>query len=275
MPINTLTTSLRRLARAATGRDGVIGVDVLGVDPTQPQQMLLDVKVRCSGRVFDLTVREGTTDLELVDMLLGGDAMYRLPETIEPKVIFDVGANIGVAALYFAARYPEAQIFCFEPLPANVELLCRNTGRNTDRIRVFPRGLSDVAGTFTYHMSADTRSFGGGTFHRIGGDPARTLELPVGAVTDAIADAGVDQVDVFKIDTEGAEWPILRGIPEQIRRNTQAFVGELHSVDDWDFCNTLAPTHNLALDKRIDRTCHPFLAVRKDLVIPESKPLAA
>src|SRR6266481_9024844 len=36
---------------------------------------------------------------------------------IEPRIIYDIGANIGIASLYFAIRYPRARFYGFEPLP--------------------------------------------------------------------------------------------------------------------------------------------------------------
>ncbi len=273
MEISGLTPALRRTVRRLLGREGVIGLHVLDYDANHPGLTLLDLSIRFAGREWTVTVRDQTTDLDLIDMLLTNDSAYRLPSSVEPRVIFDVGANIGIAALYFTAVYPNAEVHCFEPLPQNVDLLRRNVDRNSDLIAVHPVGLSDAPGTFTYHLSANSHTFGGGTFHRIGADTSESLELPVISVAQALRDAGVDHVDVFKIDTEGAEWPILKAVPPEVRRRAQAYVGELHGLHDWDLCNLLAETHDLDLDKRLNRNCHPFLAVRHDLA--HAKPLAA
>lgn len=267
-----LTAQLKRAARRVLRRDGVTAQRVVKAD-NPGSHTLLELSVRFAGRHWLVTVRDGTTDLDLIDMLLAQPGMYQLPASVDPKVIFDVGANIGIAALYFAAVYPEAQIHCFEPLPANIELLRRNAERNPGNIIIHPFGLSEESGTFTYHMSANRDTFGGGTFHRIGADTDVALKLPVSSVDSAIAHAGVEGVDVFKIDTEGAEWPILKAVPPEVRGHAQAFVGELHGLNDWDFCNLLCETHDIDLDKRYHRNCHPFLAVRKDLAA--SRPLAA
>lgn len=226
-----------------------------------------DVRVRFRGRKLNVRIRRGTTDADLVGMILRGDEMYRLPPSVQPGVIFDVGANIGVSALYFALTYPNAHIYCFEPLPDNLELLRHNTAPFQDRIHVVPYGLSDRSGKFEYHMSDNPLSFGGGSFHRVGHDPQRKLILPVAAVSQAMAGLGVQQVDLFKIDTEGAEWSILRSIPDAIRAGAQAFLGELHGVDDWQCCNLLDRTHAIGVHKDFTRRCFPFTAIRKDLVM--------
>ena len=41
-------------------------------------------------------------------------------------VIIDAGANIGLAALWFHARYPKAKIYAVEPDDANMDMLRRN-----------------------------------------------------------------------------------------------------------------------------------------------------
>ena len=260
--VNQMRRSLNRLLQ----RDGVVSARRIGPSPLNPCEVLVRMAVRLAGRVLDLTVRQDTTDMDLLGMILCRDSVYALPSQVQPKVIFDVGANIGIAAVYYSVVYPKATVYCFEPLPANIELLCANANRNSDSIKVIRRGLSDVAGSFEYHMSGDRRSYGGGTFCQIGSDPNRSVILPVGTVREAIEETGVDQVDVFKIDTEGSEWPILRGIGDQMRAKVQAYVGELHGADDWEFCQLLAQSHAMDVQKRYDRNCFPFMAVRRDLV---------
>lgn len=223
------------------------------------------VSARLGIHRVNVVARRNTTDGDLVKMILCRDSAYRLPPSVNPQVIFDVGANIGITAVYFALTYPHAQIYCFEPLPQNLELLRTNTQPWSDRVHVIPYGLSDKNGRFDYHMSDNPASFGGGGFNRIGHDPARKLVLPTASVPQALAGLNVDRVDVFKIDTEGSEWAILRSIPDHIRASAQAYIGELHGIGDWFCCHILDPTHTVGVQKRFDRRCFPFVAIRRDL----------
>ena len=227
---------------------------------------LLEVNLRLAGRPISVLIREDTTDLDLVRLILCPDSEYRLPPQVYPRVIFDIGANIGITAVYFSVMYPEAEIYCFEPLPQNVELLLANADRNAARVRAFNYGLADRTGTFPYHLSEDPRSFGGGTFEQVGHDPGRVLELQLRRIEDVIREQNIRSVDLFKIDTEGSEWAILQAIPESIRRRAQAFIGELHGRDDWAFCQMLHESHAVGIQKRYDRRCFNFLAVRYDMV---------
>ena len=54
-------------------------------------------------------------------------ADYWVPENLNPKIIFDIGANIGISAIYFSHRFPDAKIYAFEPIKENYQLLLENT----------------------------------------------------------------------------------------------------------------------------------------------------
>ena len=51
---------------------------------------------------------------------------YDFTVETSPKVIVDAGANIGLASIYFANKYPAARILAIEPEKNNFELLTQN-----------------------------------------------------------------------------------------------------------------------------------------------------
>lgn len=224
-----------------------------------------DVHRRLRGRTVKVFVRAGSCDLDLVDLILSEDSEYRLPAVVQPQVIFDVGANIGITAVYYSVVYPDADIYCFEPLPENLELLRINTKRNSGRIHVIPKGLSDAPGVAVYSKSADPRNLGGGGFAYVAADRKRNLPLPLTTVREVMVDLGVRRVDVFKIDTEGSELAVLRGTPPSVLAGAQAVIGELHGVGNWEVCQMLSGSHSLGVNKRLTAGCFPFIAVRNDL----------
>ena len=228
---------------------------------SQPDRQAL--QVRCHGQRLRITVRGRTVDTELARAILCEASEYRLPVDLDPQVIFDVGANIGMTALYFACAYPRAHIFCFEPLPDNLELLRLNAANFPDRITVIPKGLGDHEATLPYHPSSDPRNFGGGGFFAPGCDTTQETPLPVTTVDHAAAELGIEQVDLFKLDTEGAEASILAGTSDTLIQRAEAFIGELHGVDDFAFLQRLDRTHEVGLTKPHDRRCYPFVAIRR------------
>src|SRR6266566_3163817 len=51
-------------------------------------------------------------------------------------IIIDAGANIGLSALWFSARYPKAKIYAIEPDDANMAMLMRNIAGNPNIIPI-------------------------------------------------------------------------------------------------------------------------------------------
>ena len=53
-----------------------------------------------------------------------GKLDYRAPKNT--SVVVDFGSNIGISALYFLTRNPDAKVYLFEPVPRNIERLKEN-----------------------------------------------------------------------------------------------------------------------------------------------------
>ena len=66
-------------------------------------------------------------DVAIIESIFGSQE-YQLPlNNFQPKLILDCGGNIGCAAVYFANKYPTAQIYSVEPEKENFTLLKYNT----------------------------------------------------------------------------------------------------------------------------------------------------
>ena len=187
-------------------------------------------EVHLPGFSGSFRLRRGTSDVQFLRALVSGDdpPEYALPPGVAPRVILDIGANIGAVTAAFVRAWPAARIYAFEPLPENVALLRHNL-RQFPSVTVAPYGLGAVTGVFAYERSDDPANFGGGGFHGGGDIPQRRVPgLPVMAVSEALAALGLQAVDVIKIDTEGAEHEILTSFPLDVLTGVQAIVGELH-----------------------------------------------
>lgn len=175
-------------------------------------------------------LRRGTTDAQFLRDLASGDypKEYELPQGLNPAVIFDIGANIGAVSAALLRRYPRASLFAFEPLPENARILQHNLAAFPNAT-VLPYGLGNRTAELTFERSDDPRNFGGGGFNGAQQDAARCVErIPVLAVAEALERLKITQIDLIKIDAEGAEYDILTNIPPETLRTVQAIVGELH-----------------------------------------------
>jgi amino acid adenylation domain-containing protein/FkbM family methyltransferase len=158
----------------------------------------------------------------------------------EGACVFDVGANIGMFALHVGQKCKDAVIYAFEPIPLIFELLKLNTTLHGLDVRLFDCGLSHSSGseTFTYfpHLSLISGRFADSQAERetvksflrneqqLAGDGGNLDELleerlvgeqvvcPMKTLSQVIREAGVERIDLLKIDVEKGELDVLAGI---------------------------------------------------------------
>jgi len=73
-----------------------------------------------------LFFRHGSSDVASMAQIFL-QQRYGAPLRAEPQTIFDLGAYVGYAAVYFAQRFPDAKILCVEPMIAAYRVLLLNT----------------------------------------------------------------------------------------------------------------------------------------------------
>ena len=170
--------------------------------------------------------------------------------------IFDVGANIGLFTLFAAHICPSVEVYAFEPIPPVFELLRLNTELYGLNAKLFAVGLSgeSTSDTFTYYPHVSVIS---GRFADAGEEQAviksflkqdapndltsdlldqllderlqsEQFTCPLKTVSQAIAENGVERIDLLKIDVEKSEQEVLAGIREQDWSKIQQIVVEVH-----------------------------------------------
>ena len=155
------------------------------------------------GRYCDGMPAKLTSDLERF--------FYRVTLEHENPVVFDIGANDGVFSL-IAAINRHMRCFAFEPAPSNYEILRTNVAINNlgERVKTFELALADRKGTGVLKVPSSGDEDGLACI----GSPLRfkdwlEFEVPVSTVDDFVRKHGIENVDLMKIDTEGAEASIL------------------------------------------------------------------
>jgi FkbM family methyltransferase len=149
---------------------------------------------------------------------------------------WDIGANIGWTALQVNGKFPQARIFAFEPSSRNRKRLEENISLNNANIQVVPYGLGNEPSTFKLYSVLESNP----GMNRIMNDeknlPYETIEV---ITADAFwKQAGQPKVDALKMDVEGFEMFVLKGMEEMVTACKPAMFME---VDD----NILA-SHNFS-----------------------------
>jgi FkbM family methyltransferase len=134
-----------------------------------------------------------------------------------PRVVVDVGSNIGVSALYFLTRSSSAYCVLYEPLPSNVARLRENLAGLEGRFEVHEAAVATCAGTQAFVVE------GTGRYGRLAGTDEgahETIDVQVLDVNDVLAQVIADhgRVDLLKVDTEGLELDTLHAIRTELRQ---------------------------------------------------------
>lgn len=165
-----------------------------------------------------------------------------------PQVIYDLGANIGAASMFFAVACPEARIFGFEPVPSNHEVCALNYA-NLKGAQLFDCAVGSASGAMEFEFaSGDLR---GGRLVAGGTGDAKCenkIKVAVWSVADLVAIKGLAPPDFLKVDVEGAEFEVLKGLGPCVKTIKQIHL-ETHSPELSDQCGDWLVAQGFAIEK--------------------------
>ena len=132
--------------------------------------------------------------------------------------IYDVGANHGHWALRAAQICPNAQIHCFEPIPATFQILVAET-LGHPAIHPVNCGSSNEVGQvdFRFNKEHDTlSSLSSVCVHALDFEVVKCI-MTTG--DQFMSNPMVSCIDLLKIDVEGAEMQVLTGFAHALEKN--------------------------------------------------------
>jgi FkbM family methyltransferase len=186
-------------------------------------------------------------------------------------VVFDIGASIGQFTCWAAALGgPNVQVHAFEPEPRTAARARENAALNKlDNVHIHEVALSDRDGSFMLSVHG---LVGVGT-HSLFADHAlelpvsHTVEVPVRTPESYTRDRNIPEPTLLKLDVEGAEAGVLRGIDRwltsgRLRRldvefhvSTLASQGENHEeLEKWIVGHGYKATERLVRNDTVNVT---------------------
>lgn len=149
---------------------------------------------------------------------------YEIRSDVE--VVVDIGANIGISALFFLTRNETSRVYCFEPSPINAPRLRDALASFGDRAVISENAVSDRDGVFEFNAEPVGR-YSGLVIPEYGRDLVNVVQVQTVNISDTL-DTVLEVeafIDVLKIDTEGTEESILRSIrPDLLGKIGEMFV---------------------------------------------------
>lgn len=180
------------------------------------------VSFRLTGYSHPIFVRLGTSDVtNFLENFLHDP--FRLPPLPGVKLIIDAGANAGFASIFFLNTYPAATVIAVEPESSNFEALKRNCScypnfksihsaiwKSNTSLKIIDQSAGKTAFRVVETSKNDPDSFPAVTFEKI------------------LADSGFSQIDILKIDIEGAEKEIFKENYKNWIDRVEVMIIELH-----------------------------------------------
>ena len=137
---------------------------------------------------------------------------------IDPKIVFDAGANVGDWSRLAGKYFPSASIHAFELSESTRSTLKKNL--QEERYVVANTALGSQSGQFEYKDYGNLSTVNSiiNTEIHDGNIPFTTRLANIVTGDEYMADAGLSHIDFLKVDVEGAELEVLRGFNNTIQK---------------------------------------------------------
>jgi FkbM family methyltransferase len=144
--------------------------------------------------------------------------------------VFDVGGNDGTYAKMIATAFPYSQVYSFEPIPETQELFIK-TNKNLNNIKLFKLALDENIGTKRINFDKKNPVSGHNSFYEDvftifleKKEDLENIEIITNTIDNFCRENLVHELDFLKIDTEGNEYPILKGAKKMIEEKKIAVI---------------------------------------------------
>ncbi len=133
----------------------------------------------------------------------------------DDDTVFDVGANIGALTVLAAHKCPKGKVYAFEPTPQLLKYLHQNIRLNdfAKRVEVYQQAVSDSVGNCSFSISSQSE------VNHLDWQQDRTeksITVPAITIDSFCKKMGIAQINILKIDVEGAEPLVFSGAKKML-----------------------------------------------------------
>lgn len=173
-----------------------------------------------------ILVRPGSSDGFVFGQIFVEREYSCFDDLADVELIIDLGANIGMSAVYFLNRFPSCFVVCVEPDKGNFELLLKNLAPYEGRCIAVQAAVWPEKVTLTFEaasMGANNEWGRRVTSNGAGGESIDAVD-----VESLVAMTMYRKISLLKVDIEGSEIELFSRNYEAWLDRTQNFCIELH-----------------------------------------------
>jgi FkbM family methyltransferase len=166
------------------------------------------------GSLIVYTKRPEHMEMKLTELILNKDSIF-----------LDVGSGIGDFSLIASNKITTGKIFAFEPSKEPLQTLKENIAINflENKIKVIDQVASDRKGQITFEETSVSE-----VSHI--GYSLKGIKKKTNTLDNIIKDNKLNNIDLIKIDVEGAESLVLKGLDDSLQKEkVKSMIIELNS----------------------------------------------
>jgi len=174
-------------------------------------------------------------------------------------VLYDIGSNVGFFTVIGAKLVgPSGIVYAFEPVPDNVACIRRNVGMNRfANVELIEKAVSSESGRGELALAAYA---GGAALTSVSAPPDATTVISVDLVSvdDFAFGPGSRPPSVVKIDVEGAEIDVLKGMDRTLNQFRPIIIFEIDDGiaekfdEKWRLCETFLTGRSYRVNRLSD-----------------------
>ncbi len=150
-------------------------------------------------------------ELKILKQEIFQNEIYSVDLNVKNPIIYDIGAHIGLATLYFKSKYPKSIITCFEPNPNVIPLLQENIqGNNLNNMKVHYTAIAGKEGYKDLYIdNSGLGAFSTSSFRKNAWNH-KQKSLPIKVKAEVLSKYVDSYIDLMKIDVEGTEREVIK-----------------------------------------------------------------
>ena len=140
----------------------------------------------------------------------------------EPKLVLDIGANKGHWTKYLLDEFPSTVVHAFEPQPVCAQAL-EERFSGSSNVSIYRNAVSNSVATLSLFFDFEgsgLASLSKRKLEHLGIDFSKSVEVKTVVLDDFLAARSIGQIDIVKIDVEGHELAVFKGM-EQVLAGTE------------------------------------------------------
>ena len=158
---------------------------------------------------FQKTSKFNSFDRQKAASLNETNIIFELSNHSGPKTMIDVGGHAGTSSRAFAKK--KWNIIAFEPDPDNRQLFAKSLGHMKNVI-LDPRAVGEKAeSNVAFYNSSESTGISGMLAFRDSHKQSTTVDVTT--IENIVIDKNLEKIDFLKIDAEGYDFSVLKGIP--------------------------------------------------------------